>query len=102
MAAKKKNKTAKKATSSRKEILVKVVNDNALKAASMDSKIIVTTPKIVLPKVYPPIYTYIYEREPEDMAKIYEEHKNSSDTPKTVKQIEGFKLVNGELVAVSK
>lgn len=84
-------------------IEINVVNDAIVnKKGSFVKATSVTVDKSAPTKIYPPIYTYIYEREPQDMARIYEEHKSISDQPKKTKKITGFKLVGGKLVAVSK
>jgi len=97
-------KVAKKKIAKKSNIIeINVVNDAIVnKKASIVKATSVTVGKLVPTKIYPPIYTYIYEREPEDMARIYEEHKSVSDSPKKKRKITGFKLVGGKLVAVSK
>lgn len=98
---KRKRKTVSKI--SEKNFVVKVVNEKFVQVVPAtitvgDSSVIKTKSA----KTYPPIYTYIYEREPEDMAKIFEEHKNSSDSLKPPKPIKGFKMIDGKLVAIGK
>jgi hypothetical protein len=97
-------KAAKKKIITKNDIIeIKVVNDGIInKKAAIVGATSLTVGKLAATKIYPPIYTYIYEREPEDMARIYEEHKSVPDTPKKAKKITGFKLVGGKLVAVSK
>lgn len=97
-------KTANKKTASKNKIIeIKVINDVLKPKQTANIKTAVPLAgKTGLIKVYPPIYTYIYEREPEDMARIYEEHKTVQETKKITKKITGFKLVDNKLVAVAK
>lgn len=97
-------KTAKKKIYQSNNIIeINVVNDAFVnKKASIVKAASITVGKSGPTKIYPPIYTYIYEREPEDMARIYEEHKSVQDLPKKTKKITGFKIVGGKLVAVCK
>lgn len=97
-------KGAKKKIAKKNNVIeINVVNDTIVnKKTSIDKAVSVDVGKSVPTKIYPPIYTYIYEREPEDMARIYEEHKFVMDSPKRTKKITGFKIVGGKLVAISK
>lgn len=55
---------------------------------------------------YPIIYSYIYEREAEDIRRLYNEHKRNLPKRKKVtietKTIMGFKIENGTAVAIYK
>jgi hypothetical protein len=97
-------KAAKKRVAKKSNIIeINVVNDAIVnKMASIVKAATITVGKSEPTKIYPPIYTYIYEREPEDMARIYEEHKSVPVVAKKIKKISGFKLVGGKLVAIEK
>lgn len=98
-------KTAKKTTPRKSNIIEVNVATNAIatKNTSVTKPDSISMGKPGPAKIYPPIYTYIYEREPEDMARIYEEHKSAKDSPKkAVKKITGFKMIGGKLVAIGK
>jgi hypothetical protein len=52
---------------------------------------------------YPQIYTYIYERESEDisrLAKSYKSSKKTNSETTTPKKITGFKIVNEKAIPV--
>lgn len=97
-------KVVKKKVAKKKSFIeINVVNDALVnKKASIVKSATIVVDKSVPTKIYPPIYTYIYEREPEDMARIYEEHKSVPVLQKKIKKISGFKLVRGKLVAIGK
>jgi hypothetical protein len=58
-------------------------------------------PQISDPMDAPIIYSYIYEREPSDLEKLYKSHHNQK-AAKDVEPILGFEFVNGELIPKSK
>jgi hypothetical protein len=54
---------------------------------------------------YPVIYSYIYERESEDIKKLYNAHKAKPKKRKILietRTITGFKIENGKAVAIFK
>ncbi len=70
--------------------------------ASADLKVTFSVNRLEQKKNYPPIYTYIYEREPEDMKRIYEEYKGVQTAPRKIQRIAGFRVVGGDLVVIEK
>ncbi|MGL5891051.1 MAG: hypothetical protein ACRC3B_14275 [Bacteroidia bacterium] len=96
MATKKSNQTKKQASTPEKKVESLSGIDNSQKKSTNT-----TISDNSITKQYPVIYTYIYEREAEDMAKILKEHQNADIEPvKEVKKIIRFDLINDELVPV--
>lgn len=85
-----------------KTIEVKIVNNEILKTKEFVPVKGLNGAKQGTAKVYPPIYTYIYERESEDMAKLLQEYKNVKITQKKTIKISGFKIVDNKLLAIKK
>ncbi|MES2064634.1 MAG: hypothetical protein V4456_22135 [Bacteroidota bacterium] len=52
---------------------------------------------IIEPINSPIIYAYIYEREPNDLEKLYKSHQKS-EAKETVDLISGFEIIDNELV----